>query len=166
MKKYEDFEGMVFLYSPRGNSRFEHGSVIVHSIFAYFTLPLSAAQVYVIQERCSFSQIDFFVEYFPHRIKILSLSSHFCHPHTQIRIILFHDVQRDIPNLELSPSHVSIGFSQIAFPTIVLPKDDRTDFSQEEQLGLPYWIMIFGHLCRGRRIQMSGHSDLGIFNNL
>ena len=23
-----------------------------------------------------------------------------------------------------------------------------------------------GHLCRGRRIQMSGHSDLGIFNNL
>ena len=23
----------------------------------------------------------------------------------------------------------------------------------------------FGHLCRGRRIQMSGHSDSGIFNN-
>ena len=23
----------------------------------------------------------------------------------------------------------------------------------------------FGHLCRGRRIQMSGHSDFGIFNN-
>ena len=23
----------------------------------------------------------------------------------------------------------------------------------------------FGHLCRGRRIQMSGHSDLGIFSN-
>ena len=23
-----------------------------------------------------------------------------------------------------------------------------------------------GHLCRGRRIQMSGHSDFGIFNNL
>ena len=22
-----------------------------------------------------------------------------------------------------------------------------------------------GHLCRGRRIQMSGHSDMGIFNN-
>ena len=24
----------------------------------------------------------------------------------------------------------------------------------------------FGHLCRGRRIQMSGHSDLGIFNDI
>ena len=23
----------------------------------------------------------------------------------------------------------------------------------------------FGHLCRGRRIQMSGHSDFAIFNN-
>ena len=52
MKKYEDFEGMVISL---------HGSVIVHSIFAYLTLSLSAAQVYVIQER----------------IKILFLSSQF-----------------------------------------------------------------------------------------
>ena len=96
----------------------------------------------MIQERCWFSQIDFFVEYFPHRIKILFLSSQFYVIHTQIRIILFHDEQRDIPNLEFSPSHVSIGFSQIAFPTIVLPKDDRTDSFQEERLGLPYWTMI------------------------
>ena len=71
------------------------------------------------------------------------LSSQFlCHPQTQIRIILFHDEQRDIPNLEFSPSHVSIGFSQIAFLTIVLPKDDRTDSAQEEQLGLLYWTII------------------------
>ena len=91
----------------------------------------------MIQERCWFSQIDFFIVYFPHRIKILFLSSQFlCHPHTQIRIILFHDERRDIPNLEFSPSHVSIGFSQIAFPTIVLLKDDRTDSVREERLGL------------------------------
>ena len=64
------------------------------------------------------------------------------YPHTQIKIILFHDEQRDIPNLEFSPSHVLKGFSQIAFPTIVLPKDDRTDSFQEERLGLPYWTMI------------------------
>ena len=50
--------------------------------------------------------------------------------------------KRDIPNLEFSPSHASIGCSQIASPTIVLPKDDRTDFAQEEQLDLPYWTMI------------------------
>ena len=65
-----------------------------------------------------------------------------CHPQKQIRIILFHDERRDIPNLEFSPIHVSIGLSQIAFPIIVLPRDDRTDSFQEERLGLPYWTMI------------------------
>ena len=44
--------------------------------------------------------------------------------------------------MEFSPSHVLIGFSQIAFPITVLPKDDDTDFAQEERLGLPYWTMI------------------------
>ena len=97
----------------------------------------------MIQERCWFSQIDFFIEYFPHRIEILFFSSQFyvIHIH-QIRIIFFHDEQRDIPNLEFSPIHVSIGFSQILFPIIVLPKDDHTDFAQKERLGLPYWTMI------------------------
>ena len=100
-------------------------------------------QVFMIKERCWFSQINFFVEQFPHRINVLFLSSQFlCHLHAQKRITLFHGVRRDIPNLELSPSHVSIGFSQIAFPIIVLPKDDHTDFAQEERLGLPYWTMI------------------------
>ena len=97
----------------------------------------------MIKERCWFSQIDFFVSYIPHRINnCVSFQPILCHPHTQIRIILFHDEQRDIPNLEFSPIHVSIGLSQIAFPIIVLPKDDRTDFAQEERLGLPYWTMI------------------------
>ena len=78
----------------------------------------------------------------PHRINVLFLSSLLCHPHTQIRIILFDDVRISIPNLELSPSHSSIGSSQIAFPTIVPAKGWHTDFAQEERLGLPYWTMI------------------------
>ena len=65
-----------------------------------------------------------------------------CHPHTQMRIIFYHDEQRDIPNLEFSPIHVSKGLSQIPFPIIVLPKDDHTDFTQKERLGFPYWTMI------------------------
>ena len=65
-----------------------------------------------------------------------------CHPHTQIRIILFHDVRISIPNWKLSPNRISTGFSQIAFPITVLPKDDRTDFVQEDRLGLPCWTMI------------------------
>ena len=75
--------------------------------------------------------------------------------------------EETFPIWNFSPIHVSIGFSQIAFPIIVLPKDDRTDSVQEERLGLQYWtIHGLGHLCRGGRIQISGHSDLGIFNNL
>ena len=89
-----------------------------------------------------------------------------CHPHTQIRIILFHDVQRDKPNLEFSPSHVSKGFSQIAFPIIVLPNGDRTDSLSRGTTGSSILDHDLGHLCRGRRIQMSGHSDFGIFSNL
>ena len=62
MKKYEDLEGTEVFCSPSGNSRFEHGSVIVNNIFAYLALSLSASQVYMIQERCWFSQINFFVK--------------------------------------------------------------------------------------------------------
>ena len=71
----------------------------------------------------------------------VSFQTILCHPHTQIRMTLF-TMYKEIPNLEFSPSHVSIGLSQIAFPMIVLPKDDRTDFVQEERLGLPYWTVI------------------------
>ena len=53
---------VIFRYSSRRNSRIKQSSVIVHNIFAYFALSLSAAQVYMIQERCWFSQIAFSVE--------------------------------------------------------------------------------------------------------
>ena len=51
-----------------------------------------------------------------------------CYPHTQIRIILFHDVQRDIPDYNISLIRISTRFSQFAFRITVLLKDDRTDF--------------------------------------
>ena len=71
------FRAWYFFSCTRRNSRFKHGSVIVHSIFAYFALSLSAAQVYMIQERCWFSHINFCASYFPHRINILFHSSQF-----------------------------------------------------------------------------------------
>ena len=65
-----------------------------------------------------------------------------CHLHTQIRITPFHGVRKSIPNWKPSPNRAAIGFSQIAFPITVLPKDDHKDCAQEERLGLPYWTMI------------------------
>ena len=89
-----------------------------------------------------------------------------CHPHTQIRIILFHGVRRDIHNLEI--------FSQPCFNKIF--SNCLSHYSPAK--GWPYRFRSrgttgpsildhdLGHVCRGRRIQMTGHSDLGIFNNL
>ena len=48
----------------------------------------------------------------------------------------------DIPSWKPSPDSTSKRFSQIAFPIIVLPKDDRTDLNQEERPDLPYWTMM------------------------
>ena len=38
---------------------------------------------------------------------------------------------------------VPTKLSRIAFPIIVLPEGDRTDFAQEERLGLPCWTMTW-----------------------
>ena len=96
----------------------------------------------MIKKRCWFSQIDFFVEYFPSDQCFVSFQPIWCHPHIQIRITSFDGVRKSIPNWKPSPKRAAIGFSQIALPIIVLLKDDRTDSVQEERLDLPYWTMI------------------------
>ena len=47
-KRYSDFPNMVIFNCSLGNSGLKHGSVIVDNFFAYFTLSLSAAHVYMI----------------------------------------------------------------------------------------------------------------------
>ena len=147
MKKYEDFPSMViFQLLPRKFAiqtwfcNCQPYLCLFHIVFEYIPDLHDRGKMLVLPNQllsCVLSTSDqCFVSFQP----IL------CHPHTQIRIILFHDEQRDIPNLEFSPSHVSTGFSQIAFPIIVLPKDDRTNYFQEERPGLPYWTMILA-LC-------------------
>ena len=64
-------------------------------------------------------------------------------------IILFDGVRMSIPNWKPSPNRALIEFSRIAFPIIVLPRNDRADFAHD-----------FGHLCFGGSIQISRHSHL------
>ena len=64
----------------------------------------------------------------------------------------------------LSPNRVPIELSRIVFPIIVLLKDDRTDFAQEERPSILDHDL--SHLCFGRRIQISGHSDFGVFGTV
>ena len=66
-----------------------------------------------------------------------------CRPHTQTRIALFLGLRMNIPKPELFPIRVPRELSRIAFPIVVLPKDDHTDFAQDERLDLPYWTMIW-----------------------
>ena len=144
MKKYEDFEGMVISLLPP----------LKFAIRTWFSNCPQYLCLFRIVVECSPSIHDpRKMLVLPNRLLswVLSTSDQdfvsfqpiLCHPHTQIRIILFHDEQRDIPNLEFSPIHVSIAFSQIAFPTIVLPEDDRTDSSSRGTTGSsPCWTMI------------------------
>ena len=130
-----------FFSSSRGNSRFKHGSVIVHNIFAYFTLSLSTAQIHMFKERCWFSKSLSFFSTFHVGLMFCFLPTSFYIVHRQEVLVLGQQIS--IPNSEPSPNRTSIGFSQIAFPITVLPKDDRTDLAQEERLGLPCWTMIW-----------------------
>ena len=59
----------------------------------------------------------------------------------------FDGVRTSIPSWKPSPNRASMGFSQIAFHITVLPKDDRTDFAQEERLDLPTVDHDLGHFC-------------------
>ena len=83
-----------------------------------------------------------------------------CHPHTQIRIILYHGARISIPNWKT--------FSQPYFNRIF----SNCLSHNSPARGWPYRFRSrgtsildhdLGHYCRGGRIQMSGHSDLGIF---
>ena len=141
-KKYANSQSMeVFQFTPR-KFVIQTWPCICQQYLCLFHVVFECSPSYHDQGKMWFSQIDFFMSTFHVGSMFVSFQPILCHPHTQIRTILFHDEQRDIPNLEFSPIHVSRGFSQIAFPIIVLPKDDHTDFVQEERLGLPYWTMI------------------------
>ena len=54
-------------------------------------------------------------------------------------LAFFNMPTTDILSLKLLPKRIPTRLSQITFPITVLPKGDRTDFAQEERLGLPYW---------------------------
>ena len=72
----------------------------------------------------------------------------------------FLGLQVNSPNLEPFPKRVPIELSRIVMHIIVLPEDDRTDFAQEERLGLPCWTMISA-ICV--LVDISKYLDIPIF---
>ena len=162
MKKYEAFEGMVISLLPPAEILDSNMVLSLSTIsFAYFALSLSATQVYMIQERCWFSQIDF-VACFPHRLRILFLSNQFCHPHTQIRTTLFLRCTKN----HSQPNRTSNRIFSNCFSHNSHAKGWPYRFRWRKTTGSSMLDNDSSHSCLVRRIQMSGHSDFGTFNNL
>ena len=87
-----------------------------------------------------------------------------CHPHTHTRITLFHIVQNKHAQLETF-SHPCFNRTFSNFLSHNSPaKGWPYRFRSRGTTGSSILDHDLGHLCRGGRIQMSGHSDLGIFS--
>ena len=117
--------------------------VIVNNIFACFALLLSALQVDV------WSKNDVGSPTSTSFISTFHIGSMFCFFPASCMSSTYTD--KDSPfsrltnkhsNLELYPNRVPKALPRIPFPIIVQPKNDRTDFVQEERLGLPFWTMM------------------------
>ena len=166
MKKYEDFEGMVISLLPPRKFVIQtwlcncpQYLCLFHMVFKCSPGIHDQGKMLVLPNRLLYWVLSTSDQCFVSFQPILS------HPHTQIRIILFHNVQRDIPNLEI--------FSQPCLNRIFSnclshnspAKGWPYRFRSRRTTGSSILDHDLGHLCRGRRIQMSGHSDFGIFNN-
>ena len=142
-------------------------SVIIYNVIACLAFSLSATKINVVKESCGFSQINVFHYYFPHWVAVLFFPSQFYIVHIHWQEQSFFTVTEETFSIrKLFPNRTSIGFSQIAFPLIVLSKDDRTNSFQEERLGLPYWTMIWV-ICAS--VDVSKSLDiltLELFNNV
>ena len=89
-----------------------------------------------------------------------------CRPHALKRRILFHDERRDIPK-KTTFSHPCFNKNFSNCLSYNSPaKRWPYRFRSRRTTGSSILDHDFGHLCRGRRIQMSGHSDFRIFTNL
>ena len=143
MKKYEDFEGWQFLWSlPRK-----------FVIRTWFWNCQQLLWLFHIVFECSPSIHDQGkVLVLPNRLLCCVVStsgSRFCFFPANFMSSTYTD--KNNPFSRCTKRHSQFGIfsqpcfnriSQIAFPIIVLPEDDRTDSAQEERLGLPFWTMI------------------------
>ena len=132
-KKYADFPIMVISQLLLRKFWIQTWFCNCPQYLCLFQIALSTAQIYMIKER--FWYIGLMFCFFPANLMSSTYTdknypfSRCTNKHSQLETF--------------SQPYFSWTFSQIAFPIIVLPKDDHTDFAQEERLCLPYWTMIW-----------------------
>ena len=79
-----------------------------------------------------------------------------------MRIVLVFDEQVDIPTVPVSHPNTSRTFSR-CLPREACKWVDHTDFVKEEPTRSPLLDQDSGHLCGGRRVRLSGHSDWNVY---
>ena len=118
---------------------------------------------FLCSERCWFSQINFFIEYFPHKINVVFLFP------TNFLSSTCTDESNPFPRCTMRHSQFGI-FSRPCFNRIFsnclshysLAKRWPYKFLSKGTTGSSMLDHDSGHLCRGGRIQLSGHSDFEI----
>ena len=158
-----------FFLGPSRNPGFEHISVVCHNFITDFiTLSLSASQIYVVKKWCLFlpdQRLSW--EFSKSVLCFLSWLPVWYRPHTLIGIVLLLGWQRNISQFFFQ---ISQPCSNWAFSNCLSHNSPARGwpyrFLSRGTTGSSILDNDFSHLCRGRRIQMSGHSDSGIFSNL
>ena len=109
-----------------------------------------------------------FIKFFLMENIFCSLAPFSCYSRKPPKTILVFGEQTDIPNSVLFSIQVQIEFLQIVFPSSTKGQQAgvRTRFVRQEPRVLQCLTMIWAILCFGGRIQISGHSDSEIFNNV
>ena len=112
--------------------------IFCHSVITCCTFSLSTSQTYVVQKRCWFLQINAFHRNFPSRAQFFS--------DFPTSLISSTYTDRNNPLARLTNKHPQLK-------TFSHPRPKRTSSN-------------YLHLCFGRRIHISGHSDFRIFKNV
>ena len=94
----------------------------------------------------------------------------FAHPTEGDKCSASQNILDHLPKLILSPQgrqqNLSLGINPIDNAEPCHPHDNIVSSLARGTTGSSMFAHGFGHLCRGRRIHTSGHSDAGILSNL
>ena len=120
------------------------------------TFTLSASRVNLIQESRRFRQNNLCHQSLPHGIQIVPFPYHFHIVHVHgTKEYQLPMTRKNITVWFLSPIRFLTGPSRTVSPTTTQQEGVRKNSFQEECLAR------FWHMCRGNRIQISGHPDFG-----
>ena len=165
-KRYSDFPSMVIFHLIQREFRIQtlfcdclQYLCLFHTVFEYIPSTHDQGKMLVLPNQLLcllLSTTDW---------SFVSSQPIWCHPRTLIRIILFYGVRASIPNWRLSHNRIFNRIFSNCLSHNSAAEGWPYRFRSTATTGSSTLNHDLGHLCFGRRIQISGHFDLGIFIN-